>query len=102
MRLCPSFFACASDGSRRVFVAGSHDEENNALRSAAMARERDEARGGIGRAGAAIAGSPVVDQQSSSVHGGSVSGEKNNPEPDPAPEQGRFAGGSGKAFDPAA
>ncbi|CAO2038083.1 unnamed protein product [Urochloa humidicola] len=58
-----SFFACASTGAHatggRVFVAGGHDEEKNALRCAVvydvgadawvalpdMARERDEARG---------------------------------------------------------
>ncbi|KAF7084269.1 hypothetical protein CFC21_087935 [Triticum aestivum] len=53
-----SFFACAAAGGR-VFVAGGHDEEKNALRSAAaydaeadawaalpdMALERDEPRG---------------------------------------------------------
>ncbi|CAL4970674.1 unnamed protein product [Urochloa decumbens] len=53
-----SFFACAAAGGR-VFVAGGHDGEKNALRCAAayddnadawaalpdMARERDEARG---------------------------------------------------------
>lgn len=53
------FFACASDGARTVFVAGGHDGEKSALRSALaydvaedawrampdMAGERDEARG---------------------------------------------------------
>ncbi|KAG2656937.1 F-box/kelch-repeat protein At1g80440-like [Panicum virgatum] len=84
-----SFFACAAAGGR-VFVAGGHDEEKNALRSAAaydaeadawaalpdMARERDEARGV--RAGArfvALGGYPTE-------------------------AQGRFAG-SAEAFDPA-
>ncbi|RLM78857.1 F-box/kelch-repeat protein [Panicum miliaceum] len=84
-----SFFACAAVGGR-VFVAGGHDEEKNALRSAAaydaaadawaalpdMARERDEARGV--RAGArfvALGGYPTE-------------------------AQGRFAG-SAEAFDPA-
>ncbi|TKY48133.1 F-box/kelch-repeat protein [Spatholobus suberectus] len=52
------FFACASDRDRRVYVAGGHDEEKNALRSALaydvandvwvpvpdMARERDECK----------------------------------------------------------
>ncbi|KAJ9568198.1 hypothetical protein OSB04_004164 [Centaurea solstitialis] len=51
-----SFFGCASDGDRRMFVAGGHDNEKNALRSAMaydvaddrwvpladMADERDE------------------------------------------------------------
>ncbi|KAK3410991.1 hypothetical protein EUGRSUZ_J03014 [Eucalyptus grandis] len=54
-----SFFGCASDGDRVVFVAGGHDGEKNALRSAVlyhverdewmalpnMARERDECKG---------------------------------------------------------
>ncbi|VFQ87382.1 unnamed protein product [Cuscuta campestris] len=54
-----SFFACASDGRRTAFVAGGHDEEKNALKSAMaydvagdrwahlpdMARERDECKG---------------------------------------------------------
>ncbi|XP_008809023.2 F-box/kelch-repeat protein At1g80440-like [Phoenix dactylifera] len=56
-----SFFACAAspDGDRRVFVAGGHDEEKNALKSAMaydverdawdplpdIARERDECKG---------------------------------------------------------
>lgn len=54
-----SFFACASDSDRTVFVAGGHDDEKNALRSAVaydaaadewarlpdMARERDECKG---------------------------------------------------------
>ena len=53
-----SFFACASDGRRYLFVAGGHDEEKNALKSALvydveedewvslpeMARERDECK----------------------------------------------------------
>ncbi|CAL5023237.1 unnamed protein product [Urochloa decumbens] len=57
-----SFFACAAAGGR-VFVAGGHDEEKNALRCAAaydanadawaalpdMALERDEARGVVVR-----------------------------------------------------
>ncbi|PKA64512.1 F-box/kelch-repeat protein [Apostasia shenzhenica] len=56
-----SFFACASSPDGRVFVAGGHDEEKNALRSAMvydvgkdewaplpeMARERDECAGVI-------------------------------------------------------
>ncbi|CAN8312266.1 unnamed protein product [Cochlearia groenlandica] len=51
-----SFFACASDSERNVFVAGGHDEDKNAMTSAIMydvaedkwvllpdmARERDE------------------------------------------------------------
>ncbi|XP_059643460.1 F-box/kelch-repeat protein At1g80440-like [Cornus florida] len=54
-----SFFACASDSDTTVFVAGGHDENKNALRSAMaydvvkdkwvpmpdMARERDECKG---------------------------------------------------------
>ncbi|KAL3511816.1 hypothetical protein ACH5RR_024533 [Cinchona calisaya] len=54
-----SFFACASDSDRTVFVAGGHDGEKNALRSAwaydvakgewvplpDMAKERDESKG---------------------------------------------------------
>ncbi|KAL5576389.1 hypothetical protein UlMin_018088 [Ulmus minor] len=54
-----SFFACASDSDRTVFVAGGHDDHKNALRSAMvynvakdewlsvadMARERDECKG---------------------------------------------------------
>ncbi|XP_071710271.1 F-box/kelch-repeat protein At1g80440-like [Rutidosis leptorrhynchoides] len=54
-----SFFGCASDNNRRVFVAGGHDNEKNALRSAMvydvaedvwtpladMANERDECKG---------------------------------------------------------
>ncbi|XP_059643587.1 F-box/kelch-repeat protein At1g80440-like [Cornus florida] len=53
------FFACASDSDRTVFVAGGHDDDKNALRSAMayavvedkwvpmpdMARERDECKG---------------------------------------------------------
>lgn len=53
-----TFFACASDHDRTVYVAGGHDEEKNALRSALaydverdawvqlpdMARERDECK----------------------------------------------------------
>ncbi|RDX83521.1 F-box/kelch-repeat protein, partial [Mucuna pruriens] len=54
-----TFFACASDSDRTVFVAGGHDNEKNALRSALaydvkadrwvplpdMAAERDECKG---------------------------------------------------------
>ncbi|GAA0156371.1 hypothetical protein LIER_13885 [Lithospermum erythrorhizon] len=54
-----SFFACASDFEQMVFVAGGHDDEKSALRSALaydvakdewiplpdMARERDECKG---------------------------------------------------------
>ncbi|XP_010254205.1 PREDICTED: F-box/kelch-repeat protein At1g80440-like [Nelumbo nucifera] len=54
-----SFFACASDSDRMVFVAGGHDEEKNALKSAMlydvakdewtplpdMDRQRDECKG---------------------------------------------------------
>ncbi|KAK1281943.1 F-box/kelch-repeat protein [Acorus calamus] len=54
-----SFFACASDGENTVFVAGGHDSDKNALRSALaydvdadewaglpdMAAERDECKG---------------------------------------------------------
>ncbi|KAF8027522.1 hypothetical protein BT93_E0428 [Corymbia citriodora subsp. variegata] len=54
-----SFFGCASDGDFVVFVAGGHDDEKNALRSAVayhverdewaalpdMAREHDECKG---------------------------------------------------------
>ncbi|KAK9054695.1 hypothetical protein SSX86_025774 [Deinandra increscens subsp. villosa] len=54
-----SFFGCASDNDRRVFVAGGHDNEKNALRSGMMydvaedewttlpdmAYERDECKG---------------------------------------------------------
>ncbi|KAK1425514.1 hypothetical protein QVD17_20866 [Tagetes erecta] len=54
-----SFFGCASDGERTVFVAGGHDLEKNALKSAwaydvvednwsqlrDMAKERDECEG---------------------------------------------------------
>ncbi|KAH6800582.1 hypothetical protein C2S52_001046 [Perilla frutescens var. hirtella] len=57
------FFACASDNARTVFVAGGHDGEKCALRSALaydvaedewrampdMARERDEAKGAFHR-----------------------------------------------------
>ncbi|XP_040377317.1 F-box/kelch-repeat protein At1g80440-like [Oryza brachyantha] len=85
-----SFFACAAAG-RWVFVAGGHDEEKNALRSAAaydaeadawvtlpdMATDRDEARG------VSVGGRFVV-----------VGGY-------PTEAQGRFAG-STEAFDPAA
>jgi hypothetical protein len=85
-----SFFACAAAGGR-VFVAGGHDEEKNALRSAAaydaeadawaalpdMALERDEARG------VCIGGRFVV-----------VGGY-------PTEAQGRFTG-TGEAFDVAA
>ncbi|XP_020205414.1 F-box/kelch-repeat protein At1g80440 [Cajanus cajan] len=53
-----TFFACASDQDRTVYVAGGHDDEKNALRSALaydvprdawemlpdMARERDECK----------------------------------------------------------
>ncbi|KAL5574652.1 hypothetical protein UlMin_016351 [Ulmus minor] len=56
---CPrSFFGCASDSNRTVYVAGGHDDEKNALRSAMaydvakdewislpdMERERDECK----------------------------------------------------------
>ncbi|XP_057450906.1 F-box/kelch-repeat protein At1g80440-like [Lotus japonicus] len=62
-----TFFACTSDQDRTVYVAGGHDEEKNALKSALaydvandewvplpdMARERDECkavfRGGAGK-----------------------------------------------------
>ncbi|KVI05966.1 F-box/kelch-repeat protein At1g80440 [Cynara cardunculus var. scolymus] len=58
-----SFFGCASDGDRRVFVAGGHDNEKNALRSGMMydveddrwvplddmADERDECKGAFHR-----------------------------------------------------
>ncbi|KAJ1278470.1 hypothetical protein BS78_04G081900 [Paspalum vaginatum] len=85
-----SFFACAAVGGR-VFVAGGHDAEKNALRSAAaydaaadawtalpeMARERDEPRG------VRVAGRFFL------VVGGY-----------PTDAQGRFAG-SAEAFDPA-
>ncbi|MQL76885.1 hypothetical protein Taro_009273 [Colocasia esculenta] len=54
-----SFFACASDGCRTVFVARAHDNDKNAIRSAMaydvarddwtllpdMARDRDEYKG---------------------------------------------------------
>lgn len=54
-----SFFGCASDGERIVYVAGGHDDEKNALRSAMaydvakdewvplpdMSKERDECKG---------------------------------------------------------
>lgn len=54
-----SFFGCTSDGDRVVLVAGGHDKEKNALRSAVayhverdewaalpdMSRERDECKG---------------------------------------------------------
>ncbi|OEL23411.1 hypothetical protein BAE44_0015570 [Dichanthelium oligosanthes] len=71
-----SFFACAAVGGR-VFVAGGHDEEKNALRCAAtydaeadawaalpdMARERDEARGvRAGAAFVALGGHPTEAQ----------------------------------------
>ena len=84
-----SFFACAAVGGK-VFVAGGHDEEKNALRSAAaydveadawtalpdMARERDEPRGVcVGGRFVVVGGYPTV-------------------------AQGRFAG-SVEAFDPA-
>ncbi|CAO2037636.1 unnamed protein product [Urochloa humidicola] len=89
-----SFFACAAAG-RRVFVAGGHDEEKNALRCAAaydvdadawvavpeMARERDEARGIV--VGAGTCGERFV------VIGGYMT-----------EAQGRFAG-SAEAFDTA-
>ncbi|KAD4889272.1 hypothetical protein R6Q59_033858 [Mikania micrantha] len=58
-----SFFGCASDNDRTVFVAGGHDNEKNALRSAMMydvvkanwtvlpdmAEERDECKGAFHR-----------------------------------------------------
>ncbi|KAI3786053.1 hypothetical protein L1987_45180 [Smallanthus sonchifolius] len=58
-----SFFGCASDNDRRVFVAGGHDNEKNALRSGMMydvaednwtslpdmADERDECKGAFHR-----------------------------------------------------
>ncbi|CAM0946202.1 unnamed protein product [Alopecurus aequalis] len=85
-----SFFACAAVGGR-VFVAGGHDEEKNALRSAAaydadanawaalpdMALQRDEARG------VCVGGRFVV-----------VGGY-------PTEAQGRFTG-TGEAFDTSA
>ncbi|XP_047076960.1 F-box/kelch-repeat protein At1g80440-like [Lolium rigidum] len=85
-----SFFACAAAGGR-VFVAGGHDDQKNALRSAAaydaeadawaalpdMALERDEARG------VCVDGRFVV-----------VGGY-------PTQAQGRFSG-TGEAFDTAA
>ncbi|CAL5059544.1 unnamed protein product [Urochloa decumbens] len=91
-----SFFACAAAGGR-VFVAGGHDEEKNALRCAAaydanadawaalpdMALERDEARG-VAIAVRDGAGDRFV------VIGGYVT-----------EAQGRFAG-SAEAFDTAA
>ncbi|KAK7261864.1 hypothetical protein RIF29_28187 [Crotalaria pallida] len=60
-----TFFACASDSNRMVYVAGGHDEEKNALRSAFaydvlsdiwiplldMARERDECKAVFRRGG---------------------------------------------------
>ncbi|KAL4583923.1 hypothetical protein LXL04_008509 [Taraxacum kok-saghyz] len=61
---CPrSFFGCASDNDRRVFVGGGHDNEKNALRSGMMynvaddnwvllpdmADERDECKGAFHR-----------------------------------------------------
>lgn len=85
-----SFFACAAVGGK-VFVAGGHDEEKNALRSALaydpdadawaalpdMAEERDEPRG------LCVDGKFLV-----------VGGY-------PTPAQGRFVG-SAEWFDPAA
>ncbi|KAG4945023.1 hypothetical protein AAZX31_15G012900 [Glycine max] len=61
-----TFFACASDQNRTVYVAGGHDEEKNALRSALaydvamdvwvplpdMSRERDECKAVFRRGGA--------------------------------------------------
>ncbi|CAI9281253.1 unnamed protein product [Lactuca saligna] len=58
-----SFFGCASDNDRRVFVGGGHDNEKNALRSGMMydvaddiwvilpdmADERDECKGAFHR-----------------------------------------------------
>ncbi|CAH1422581.1 unnamed protein product [Lactuca virosa] len=58
-----SFFGCASDNERRVFVGGGHDNEKNALRSGMMydvaddrwvilpymADERDECKGAFHR-----------------------------------------------------
>lgn len=88
-----SLFACAAaEGSKWVFVAGGHDGEKNALRSAAaydaeadawvalpdMARERDEARG------VCVGGGRFT------VIGGY-----------PTEAQGRFTG-SAEAFDPVA
>ncbi|CAA7403062.1 unnamed protein product [Spirodela intermedia] len=72
-----SFFACASDGRRMVFVAGGHDEDKNALRSAMaydverdewlplpdMARERDECKGVFRRGGFHVVGGYCTEMQ---------------------------------------
>ncbi|XP_010413616.1 PREDICTED: F-box/kelch-repeat protein SKIP20 [Camelina sativa] len=43
MSAARSFFACASAGSRKVYVAGGHDDQKNALRSAEVYDvEKDE------------------------------------------------------------
>ncbi|KAF8400749.1 hypothetical protein HHK36_014049 [Tetracentron sinense] len=72
-----SFFACASDADRMVFVAGGHDEEKNALKSAIvydvakdewvpladMEIERDECKGIFQRGKFHVIGGYRTEQQ---------------------------------------
>ncbi|MQM12450.1 hypothetical protein Taro_045369 [Colocasia esculenta] len=72
-----SFFACASDGRRTVFVAGGHDEDKNAMRSAMaydvardewtllpdMARDRDECKGMFRRGAFHVVGGYSTEMQ---------------------------------------
>ncbi|KAK3028310.1 hypothetical protein RJ639_037772 [Escallonia herrerae] len=72
-----TFFACASDSDRTVFVAGGHDSEKNALRSAMaydvasdkwaqlpdMASERDECKGVFRRGKFQVIGGYRTDTQ---------------------------------------
>ncbi|XVE88958.1 hypothetical protein DITRI_Ditri19aG0111600 [Diplodiscus trichospermus] len=72
-----SMFGCASDDDRMVYVAGGHDDEKNALRSALaydvvkdewiplpdMARERDECKGVFHRGKFHVVGGYSTDMQ---------------------------------------
>lgn len=72
-----TFFACASDHDRTVYVAGGHDEEKNALRSALaydvandawvslpdMARERDECKAVFRRGKVCVIGGYCTEMQ---------------------------------------
>ena len=72
-----SFFACAADGERMVFVAGGHDEDKSALSSALaydveeddwvslpdMGRERDECKGVFRRGGFHVIGGYCTEMQ---------------------------------------
>ncbi|XP_027344676.1 F-box/kelch-repeat protein At1g80440-like [Abrus precatorius] len=72
-----TFFACASDSDRTVFVAGGHDDEKNALRSALaydvavdrwislpdMAAERDECKAVFRRGRLVVVGGYRTDMQ---------------------------------------